>query len=135
MWFKVDSDLIHRSRPFYRCSQLHYHGDRSQFLRFKILFEILASSADNSVWINESHLSKDLHQPLKCCEQVWKICIEEKVLRPIKDGFNASEWMREIGILGNSLSDKKRRQSKPINKDEPAKNDFMSIDITSPFRT
>lgn len=135
MWFKVDSDLIHRSKPFYRCTDTLYPGDHNQGRRFTILFEILAGSAENNVWINESHFSKDIHKPLKCCEQVWKICIEENVLRPIKDGFNASEWMREIGILGNSLADKKRRQSKPINKDEPAKNDFMSIDITSPFRT
>ena len=127
MWFKMDTDLITRSKPFMRCLMTRGQGDRTQETRAVTLIHILAESANESSWRDAGEMARMLHRPKKSCEQVWQICIEEGVFRPFDDGFNALAWMREKGLLGNTR-EKPEPQFQNLQRQQPiSKNDFMNI--------
>ena len=52
-----------------------------------------------------------LGRPIKQCERVWQLCIEENVLRPVPGGYSAIEWMREKGYFNDDW--KYRNQAPP----------------------
>lgn len=132
MWFKMDTDLITRSKPFMRCNESKYNGDYAFAQRSIILIQALAESANEASWRDAGEMSRMLHRPKKSCEQVWQICIEEGVLRPCEGGYNAREWMIEKGLLGDTRSEEqKRAPSNRHPKQELAKNDFMSLNFSN----
>lgn len=132
MWFKMDTDLITRSKPFMRCLMTRGQGDSRQETRAVTLIHILAESANETSWRDAGEMSRMLHRPKKSCEQVWQICIEEGVLRPCEGGYNAREWMIEKGLLGDTRSEEqKRAPSNRQPKQELAKNDFMSLNFSN----
>ncbi len=128
MWFKMDIDLITRSKPFMQCFKTTYNGDRSSAYREIILIQALAESANETSWRDADEMSRMLRRPKKSCEQVWQICMEEGVLRPYEGGYNAREWMIEKGLIGDTRQQtepqfqNQQRQQQPISK-----NDFMNI--------
>lgn len=127
MWFKMDIDLITRSKPFTRCLTSKKVGDSASERRSFTLIQALAESANESSWRDAGEMARMLHRPKKSCEQVWQICIEEGVFRPFDDGFNALAWMREKGLLGNTR-EKPEPQFQNRQRQQPiSKNDFMNI--------
>lgn len=111
MWFKMDTDLITRSKPFMRCNESKYNGDCGFAQRSIILIQALAESANETSWRDAGEMSRMLHRPKKSCEQVWQICIEENVFRPFDDGFNALAWMREKGLIGDTRTESQRNNT------------------------
>ena len=102
MWFKMDIDLLTHSRPFVRCLETRFRTDSNACLKAFVLAQLLAESANEQYWRDANEMSRMLRRPKKSCEQVWQICIEEGVLRPFNDGYNALEWMREKGLIGDT---------------------------------
>ncbi len=132
MWFKMDIDLITRSKPFMRCLMHEKIGDSASERRSFTLIQALAESANETSWRDAIEMSRMLQRPKKSCEQVWQICIEENVFRPFEGGYNALEWMIENGLIGDTRTeDQMRAASQRQPKQELAKNDFMSLNFSN----
>ncbi len=120
MWFKMDIDLLTHSRPFVRSLETRSRSDNHTGLKALILILLLAESANEQYWCDANEMSRMLRHPKKSCEQVWQICIEEGVLRPFNDGYNALEWMREKGLIGDTRRQQNQSNDYETNRDHLA---------------
>lgn len=108
MWFRFDTNTIYRSQAFKRCLHNTHKNDNASCIRAFIFIQILAESANNSIWDNAKNLSKDIQRPFISCRNVWDICIDEGVLRNVDGGYNASEWMHENGLMGDTKQTRRK---------------------------
>lgn len=89
-----------------------------------VFFKLLNCCADNHEFENAESFSKLIGAPIKICETVWNICIENNVLRKTKNGYSVLEWMVDECIFESSSEQgvvvKESEPEKP--KPKPRKN-------------
>lgn len=78
------------------------HGER----KLIALIQMLCGSVNGKSWRDARDLSLMLRRPLRQCERVWQLCIEENVLRPVADGYSAIEWLKEKGYYNENWKEK-----------------------------
>lgn len=102
MWIKFSRE-IRNCAVIQRCAAPRMKRDNTCASRQLICIDILTDSADDMSWANAAELSRQSGHPLKSCEVVWQICIDEKVLRPRQDGrYSAKAWLLEKHFIGDS---------------------------------
>lgn len=133
MKWMIDADFFNE-RITIRCLTPWIRRDPSGDKRVTILQLTLSNSVNGHAWQDAADLALRLGRPIKQCERVWQLCIEENVLRPVPGGYSAIEWMREKGYFNDDW--KYRNQAPPSNgyptrqqqgSYAPPKNDFKNL--------
>lgn len=132
MKWMIDADFFNE-RITIRCLTPWIRRDPSGDKRVTILQLTLSNSVNGHAWQDAADLALRLGRPIKQCERVWQLCIEENVLRPVPGGYSAIEWMREKGYFNDDW--KYRNQSPPRNypprqqqgSNVPPKNNFRDL--------
>ena len=133
MKWMIDADFFNE-RITIRCLTPWIRRDPSGDKRVTILQLTLSNSVNGHAWQDAADLALRLGRPIKQCERVWQLCIEENVLRPVPGGYSAIEWMREKGYFNDDW--KYRNQEPPRNgyptrqqqgSYAPPKNDFKNL--------
>lgn len=133
MKWMIDADFFNE-RITIRCLTPWIRRDPSGDKRVTILQLTLSNSVNGHAWQDAADLALRLGRPIKQCERVWQLCIEENVLRPVPGGYSAIEWMREKGYFNDDW--KYRNQAPPRNgyptrqqqgSCAPPKNDFKNL--------
>lgn len=100
MWIKFGSEIM-QSAVMRRCATALKKGDCAGASRQMICINILVLSADDFTWSDANELSKMTGYPVKSCEIVWKICVDENMLRPLPNGrYSARGWLIEKRYVG-----------------------------------
>lgn len=100
MWFKMSSDLF-ESRIFKICALSTGRGDRNAQNRVLMLIRVFSESAEGMIWKDADELAALFKAPKKDAERVWNLCIDDAVLRPVNNGFNAFDYMKENALFGD----------------------------------
>lgn len=112
MKWMIDADFF-CERITVRCndpmSKFENTGDR----RIIILQVLLSNSVNGHAWQDAADLALRLGRPIKQCERVWQLCIEENVLRPVPGGYSAIEWMREKGYFNDDWKYRQPQRQTP----------------------
>ena len=99
MWWKM-SGMMLRSDIVARLSSSSYNGDSNGGRRVLIFFQVLCSSVEGLFFCASSNLCARYRFPMKQCEIVWGVLVEEGVLRECSAGYSAIDWMRENRLVG-----------------------------------
>ena len=110
MKWMIDADFFYE-RITVRCNDPMSKHENTGDRRIIILQVLLSNSVNGHAWQDAADLALRLGRPLKQCERVWQLCIEENVLRPVPGGYSAIEWMREKGYFNDDW--KYRNQAPP----------------------
>ena len=102
MWIKFGTEIM-QSAVMKRCATALKKGDCAGASRQLICITIFVASAEDMTWQNAAELAKMTGYPVKSCDIVWKICLDENVLRPLPNGrYSALGWLREKKYVGSS---------------------------------
>jgi len=122
MKWMIDSDFF-SERIALHCIFPVTPRDSTGEKRLITLINLLCDSVNGKSWLDAADLSMRLRRPLKQCERVWQLCIEENVLRPVDDGYSAIAWLREKGYFNddwrNREHDSGQRQNYRHNGGQP----------------
>lgn len=110
MKWMIDADFFYE-RITVRCNDPMSKHENTGDRRIIILQVLLSNSVNGHAWQDAADLALRLGRPIKQCERVWQLCIEENVLRPVPGGYSAIEWMREKGYFNDDW--KYRNQAPP----------------------
>ncbi|MBQ9242999.1 MAG: hypothetical protein IJ165_07205 [Proteobacteria bacterium] len=133
MKWMIDADFFNE-RIARRCTEPCMRRDSAGDRRLITMQFLLSNSVNGHAWQDAADLALRLGRPIKQCERVWQLCIEENVLRPVPGGYSAIEWMREKGYFNDDW--KYRNQAPPRNgyptrqqqgSYAPPKNDFKNL--------
>ena len=100
MKWMIDADFFNE-RIAKRCTEPCMRRDSAGDRRLITMQFLLSNSVNGHAWQDAADLALRLGRPIKQCERVWQLCIEENVLRPVPGGYSAIEWMREKGYFND----------------------------------
>lgn len=83
-------------------------NDNHMLVREGIFIKMLSFCADGYRFYDAKQFAKMTSSPLKQCEIVWDICVDNNVLRECESGYSTTEWMREQGFLPSPTGRQKR---------------------------
>ena len=112
MKWMIDTDFF-SERIARRCSEPSAPRDCTGERRILTLIIALTNSVNGHAWQDADDLALRLGRPLKQCERVWQLCIEENVLRPVPGGYSAIEWMREKGYFNDDWKYRQPQRQNP----------------------
>ena len=113
MKWMIDTDFF-RERITIRCFEPYLNKyDSTGSHRLITLQFLLSNSVNGHAWQDADDLALRLGRPLKQCERVWQLCIEENVLRPVPGGYSAIEWMREKGYFNDDWKYRQPQRQNP----------------------
>lgn len=119
-WFKCSSELF-RTRVVTRLKDKIRKYDNEAVNRVHSFLEMLCYSSDGYVYKSPEDIQKITSATQRQSEEIWSICIEEKVLRKDRGGYSAVAWMIEQGILGEEYADPvKSKQRRRKSGEQPA---------------
>ena len=102
MWIKFSRE-IRNCAVIQRCAMPLRERDMCCASRQLIFIDILTSSAEDMSWRDAAEFARQSGHPVKSCEIVWRICVEESVLKPLPNGrFSAMAWLREKRFIGDN---------------------------------
>ena len=109
MKWMIDSDFFNE-RIAMKCGTPSSPHDNTSERKVLALIQLFCDSVNGKSWLDAADLSMRLRRPLKQCERVWQLCIEENVLRPVDDGYSAIEWLREKGYFNDDWRNRDSNQ-------------------------
>lgn len=119
-WFKCSSELF-RTRIVTRLKDKIRKYDNEAVNRVHSFLEMLCYSADGYVYKSPEDIQKITSATQRQSEEIWSMCLDEKVLRRDRGGYSAVTWMIEQGILGEEYADPvKSKQRRRKSGEQPA---------------
>jgi len=112
MKWMIDADFFNE-RIARRCEEPMTKYDNTGAHRIFLLIFALSNSVNGHAWQDAADLALRLGRPIKQCERVWQLCIEENVLRPVPGGYSAIEWMREKGYFNDDWKYRQPQRQTP----------------------
>lgn len=70
--------------------------------RESIFFKLLSYCANGHAFEGVEQFAKYAMLPARQCQAVWDVCVKSDVLRKTEDGYTATDWMSESGLLPNA---------------------------------
>lgn len=67
--------------------------------RESIFFKLLSYCANGHAFEGVEQFAKYAMLPARQCQAVWDVCVKRDVLRKTEDGYTATDWMSENGLL------------------------------------
>ncbi len=109
-WWKCSSNI----NLLDVCSELKKtsgRGDSKSCERMFVFYCTLSESSNGIIFYTPNSLQIFTQSTQTQCKIVWDICIKHNVLRKDGNGYSASEWMHEQGLLPDE-------EQKRINRDK-----------------
>jgi hypothetical protein len=139
-WWKCSSEVFW-SDVAQRLSKTIGQGDRC-IIRLHIYIQLLNLSADRQTIQSPAELAARTRMTEKQCAIVWETCVSMNVLRMDGNGYSASEWMQEQGLLPDAeisqniarKTSSTRKASKTSSKPENVKIDAQKSQISTSMR-